>query len=168
MQFCFTYTRKIYFFCPLHQKWHSIPPTLQDLILQQPISVQLFQSSEDYKVRYLTQSQNNRLFNKTYPFSPPSSYWFSAECSTYQNLRTNSYFLLWGSNLRIAEFEFWLAAHWAPDLSAPNFTKISEELTDWYSVLPGGGLGPMCLNPATLTSRPRIYGNSVHPTSSER
>ena len=27
-----------YFFSPLQQKWHSIPPTLQDFILQQSIS----------------------------------------------------------------------------------------------------------------------------------
>ena len=32
--FCYTYTRKIYFFSWLQQKWHSAPPTLQDFILQ--------------------------------------------------------------------------------------------------------------------------------------
>ena len=38
IQFCYTHTRNIYFASPLQQKWHSIPPTLQDFILQQSIS----------------------------------------------------------------------------------------------------------------------------------
>ena len=42
------------------------------------------------------------------------------------NLRANPCFLLSRSDLPIAEMEFWLAAHWAPGLSAPNFTKSSR------------------------------------------
>ena len=39
---------------------------------------------------------------------------------------TNPCFLLLGSNPPIAELEFWLAAHWIPDLSTSNFTKGSR------------------------------------------
>ena len=58
------------------------------------------------------------------PFPPP--HWFlMTEDSPYQNLRANPCFLILGSDPPIAELEFWLAAHWATDLSTPNSTKSS-------------------------------------------
>ena len=69
-------------------------------------------------------------------------------------------FLSLGSNVPIAELEFWLAVHWAPDLYAPSFTKSSRFQRNW--------LGLIWLNPAALSSRPWIYGNCGHPTSPKR
>ena len=48
------------------------------------------------------------------------------EGSPYQNLRANPCFFLSGSDPLIAELEFWLADHWVPDSSAPNFTESSR------------------------------------------
>ena len=93
------------------------------------------------------------------------------EDSPYQNLRANPCFLLSGSDPLIAELEFWLASHWAPHLSAPNFTKkflISEELADLRSGLRRVALGYLWLSPAVLSSRPRIYGNCGYFTSAAR
>ena len=39
---------------------------------------------------------------------------------------------------------------------------------DLRSALPGVGLGPLRMNSAALTSRPRIYGNYDRPTSARR
>ena len=48
------------------------------------------------------------------------------QVSNCMKIRANPCLFLSRSDLPIAEMEFWLAAHWAPGLSAPNFTKSSR------------------------------------------
>ena len=98
------------------------------LFFKQSISVQSFQSSKDYSVWYLTQSQNNCHLTKcsllSLPPFPPCL--FLTEGSPYHNLRANPCFLLLGSDPSIVELEFWLAAHWTHDLFQTNFIKSSR------------------------------------------
>ena len=63
---------------------------------------------------YLTKSQSKCLLTKLSllsPLPPSPMHWFLTEGSTYQNLKANPCFPLFGSNPSIAELEFWFAAH---------------------------------------------------------
>ena len=59
-----------------------------------------------------------------------SPHWFLTEGSPHQNLRTNTCFLLSGSDLPITELEFSLAANWVPDVSAPKQKVQDIRITD--------------------------------------
>ena len=94
-------------------------------------------------------SQNNCLPTKFSLLS--TSCWFLTEGSPYQNLWANPCFLLSESDLPVTELQFWYAANWAPDLSAPNFAKSSQFPKDWWICIKPV---PLRLDPAKLNSRP--------------
>ena len=82
------------------------------------------------------QSQDSCLLTK-FSLLSPLPHWFLKDGLPYQNLRAHPCFLLLGNDSSITELEFWLAAHWAPDSSAPNFTESSQFQVNWaICVLP--------------------------------
>ena len=89
------------------------------------------------KVWYLTQWQNNCLLTKFGLLSlpPPPPPMGSSRGSPYQNLKANPCFLLSSIDLPIAKLVFWLVAHSASDLSAPNFKKRSQFQRTWRTCI---------------------------------
>ena len=88
-----------------------------------------------------------------------------------QNIRANPSFLLLGSDPSIAELEFRLTAHWATELSVPNFLQkvLDFRRTDQFAFCPRGSWpGKSVVESCRTNLWATDIGNSDYPTLTKR